>query len=552
MMGWFDDIFGGSQAPAQNTPAAPAQAVPANYGDFLQNYARAAALNEKANPTNLLSWLTGSGRDAATAAAGVNAPGAYLALQQAQQQNRSGNLDMGQTAAALQRMGYDPVRMMNGDFGSGQGQPQSGQPPQAPGQFSQPQIPAAPVMAGTSSAPAGGPSPAPQGQPAPGLFPRLAAAAGQGMPGMSGMGAPQSQGQAPQSGNPVQAQLGNYAAMARAFSGLPKFAAQALEYSKLGQTGVPDGGIRGLDGAVYDGANFAPLTGSSQDIAARRAGAISGAQANAAVGAHNAEETHKGVVQIGVHGANADTDAAHALTTYVDNGLTKQGTVAQALAAAHNGTGGFTTGFADPDTHKAQVAEVVGAQEKGDAADKTIGTLSQLSQALKQFPQHGKLGPMFLKAAQGIDGIGLASPTLQGQIASGELANQGSASVVAAMTKDVSARGPVAIFRYIDGIKPSIKSAEPWLAIQALQQDAQRQKDLAEFTPQYYGSPANATKLDAQSAFNKTHPIEMYASRVLPVSLPARGTPPQVGFTYNLPNHGPATWDGQQFQPVSQ
>ena len=62
----------------------------------------------------------------------------------------------------------------------------------------------------------------------------------------------------------------------------------------------------------------------------------------------------------------------------------------------------------------------------------------------------------------------------------------------------------------------------------------------------------NGHYVGAKEWFDQNHPSAEYTSKVMPYNLPTDPKTLQPNVTYNLPNHGPAKWNGQGFTPAGQ
>ena len=62
----------------------------------------------------------------------------------------------------------------------------------------------------------------------------------------------------------------------------------------------------------------------------------------------------------------------------------------------------------------------------------------------------------------------------------------------------------------------------------------------------------NGHYVGAKEWFDQNHPPAEYTSKVMPYNLPTDPKTLQPNVTYNLPNHGPAKWNGQGFTPAGQ
>lgn len=565
-MSWLDDLFGGSST--QPTPAAAPAQPPATYNDFLASQVAAAQAAEQAKPINGWSWLTGSGRDAATAAATAGAPAAWQAQQQGQQATQEGQLNLLRnlaTASAVTGQSIDPSNIP-ASYGAAAGNPPQGQPP-APAPQPQPQQPPMPApqsQGGGLPMPVGGqplqPNQAPQGLPPaqPGsIFPRLASAAGStGLPPVSaippnspqpgqppapvGAGGPsmlapqpaQPQG-APDPQQAVRAQsyrIGHMLLMS------PQTAAAGADILK--QIPTPDGATLMPDGS------FVPTHmangQTAQQYAAQGAGGIASAQAKAQVGPTNAEAAFKGNIDEAVHAANVGVDTANQSVS-VAGADGKMHSVLRGQLPAGTAP---VTGYDDNPYRAPQIKEIQDAQTAGSEAATQQNTVQVLGQALAKAPMTGPGAPTLVSAMQYADSLGLLGPEAKTALSNASLAKMSSVEVAGVLAKAISGgRTPLGIFNQIAAAKPGLITSEPGLMVGAINQDLQRVQDKAQFTTQYYAQNSNATKLDAQSAFDRQYPIAMYQSRVLPTPAPAPSAR-QVGYTYTNPAGAKAVWTG--------
>lgn len=277
-MGFFD---GTSSSPdVSYPPSAPAASgtpspVP-SYQDYLAAVNKAAALNSAQAPQHpglagLYSWMSGGQRDAAQVNAALAAPDNYFKTLAGQSGAQGGQLDVGQVLSFMNR------------FRQAQGQPPI-DPNNIPGAFApqgqpgaQPQAPNAPPQMGAPSGP-------------PAQTPPVAPPNAGGMPAMPGPppipGAqflpPPAAPNAQPPVNPADALRSQYVGMANSMIGLPKFATQALDYTKLAREGLPPQTVPLLNGQVGDSVTGKPINMSAQDYAAQGARAIARAQAEEA------------------------------------------------------------------------------------------------------------------------------------------------------------------------------------------------------------------------------------------------------------------------------
>jgi hypothetical protein len=214
---------------------------------------------------------------------------------------------------------------------------------------------------------------------------------------------------------------------------------------------------------------------------------------------------------------------------------------------ANGVTGGSpATGFADPETHVAQIKEEWEAQTAGNEAAKNQFQVQLLGRALDKV-YHGTGGETMLDVGKVLNSMGWLDKDGQDRLANGELAKMTGAEVSGIAAKAIgSGRVPLGLFMYMSKAKPGLLTAHPELALGALSQDLQRSQDLAAFTSSYYANPANVGKRNAASQFNSQYPLEMYESRVTPFDKPAKQEDAKAGYVYKTAR-GSALWNGSHF-----
>jgi hypothetical protein len=232
--------FGASpaaQQPARQPEPQPNGVSLPDQETFLRRYIDAAAAQSRANPTSLFNWLSGRQTDAARAAALVEGPTAYLRMlsalpqyQQAQEAATKGRLDNMQTEGLLQASGVGTQTQSGTDMrplyerlgNSMQGVPQGVTPQTAP-----------------DAAPASTPV------------------------------------------DPVAKRRDDLQRRGELYSRFPAYATSGIAMMNAARAGMEQGQIVGADGRASDAVSGAPLTGTSTEQAAVRAGAEAGARAKA-------------------------------------------------------------------------------------------------------------------------------------------------------------------------------------------------------------------------------------------------------------------------------
>jgi hypothetical protein len=537
--------YGAAPYPTSDGSLPPIQ----DFGDYRDKAGSSGFWNgvaSHASPGSILGvWGGGiAGRDAAQ----LNSANTYLKMLQDRAATQGQQLDTGQTVALLRNLGYpiNPNNIPAAFAGPSQAAAQASPSPEAA-----PSAPPAPVNApqGAGAAPSmPQTSVVPGASPADALRARLTAMAAT-LPTTAGMSiSAASQPTANGGGNPVATAAANYARMAQAMM-LPKYAAQALDFNKLAQTNIPQGAVRTPDGVVRDVATGAPIMGSIGEWQAHNAGLTAREDANARVPAAEAIAGNQAALDRATALYKSGLDFSH--TVVGKNGEAIP--VSNAQLATGTGPAASSTGnsfpMADNPMRAPQIKEQEEANTQADDAAKSQAQVQQLGAAIKQFGTTGPWAQKYLDVLRGLKQGGFLDDATVAKLGAGELANMDSNSIVAAMAKAAAAgRVPLGIYNQINKMKPSILSGNPGLAIEALNQDFQRAQDLAAFKAEYYADPANRSKLDATTAFNKVSPPEKYQSAVLPLPLPKSKADAKIGFTYNIGGHK-MTWDGAQFQP---
>lgn len=541
-MGWFDGLFGGgsdnaqtAQAPATVAPAAPNGSPVPNYSDWFKNYINAAAAHEKAyGGNNTWAWLTGQGRDAAIAKAKIDAPAEYYKLLAGQAAAQTGQLGVSQRIGALNDGGFnvDP----NNIVGSMSAQSGAPSPSVAPT--------GAPAPAVAPSQPASGaPSPAAAFVPQPPQAPQPPSPVPNGAPSAV----------APTTANPLDQYRAMMMRFGRSMVRYPDLAKDAVAMMNAARYGIPEGS--GLDtlpsGKIGEITTGQPVT-DIQKYVARGKGLSSSAEAWAKV-----------APELRTAGGKANIEAAHDLKEVTDRNGNK---TLVPRADIINRTGRFapggdlagvspTTGFADNPYRAPQIKEQEEAQKAGNDASIQQNAVDQLGAAIDKFGKTGPFAEKALNVLQALDNVGLLDKDMHDKLGAGALSQMNSQTIVAAVAKAASAgRVPLGIYNQIAKTKPGILVSNPKLQLEALHQDFQRAKDLASFTTEYYADHKNATKLDAQTAFEKSHPMAQYQSYVMPLTAPTKNgqvdkSALKSGYAYRMRDGATAVFDGTGFAP---
>jgi hypothetical protein len=110
----------------------------------------------------------------------------------------------------------------------------------------------------------------------------------------------------------------------------------------------------------------------------------------------------------------------------------------------------------------------------------------------------------------------------------------------------------------IRGIQPNIQMSQGGydIIVNSLQQGLQREQDLMQFQehwlkPSEHGGGGHGTVAGMMDEFNKAHPMEAYASRVLPLPMPAKPADAKPNVIYRNSKGETAIWTGTEFQPTA-
>lgn len=515
--------------------------APQDFGDYYNKSGNAGFWNGiagKTGPGSIIGTIAGAigGQDAAR----LNSPASYLKLLSDRATTQGQQLDLGQTVALMNRMGYniDPNNIMKSFAAQGTPSAQTGAAPQPSAPAPQGQAPAPPQLAPTQASPNIAPPPqGPSGYGAPsGAMP-----APSGPPAMQG---------APQGANPADAMRANYTQMAQAMGGLPKFMPQALEMIKAAQTGAPAGTIALPSGQLADAATGQPINTTTQGYNARGAGMIASAQEGPRVAGEEAIAGN----QASLDRQTAAFKSKFGFTHTIVNAQGQSVPVSDYDLATGGGPAAPSTGntfaLADTPFRAPQMKQTADAQTTAAGATQMQQDVDQLGAAIKQFGMNGPLAPTALGIMQHLSQLDMLDPATKEKVAAGELAQLTSNNVAAGMARQLTQGGRMlaGVFNQVVKAKPSIMTSNPSAALEALHQEMQRQIDKGQFVADYYGNNANATKLDADTAFDRAAPVAKYESFVLPVAPPANRANLKVGYGYKMPDGKTAIFDGTQFQ----
>jgi hypothetical protein len=231
--------------------------------------------------------------------------------------------------------------------------------------------------------------------------------------------------------------------------------------------------------------------------------------------------------------------------------------VAPPSNAASPGFGGkpvFT-----PEQTKA--SDALGDQSKGiiDAAAKAPVALQRLDvidNATQNF-RPGLTGNLRLSALRGLtDALQTAGITppdwVKNGAAGGETIGKEGGYLATELTRSLGSREALGVFNAIQRIVPNVEMSSGGFKVitDALRQGVLRDQDIAQYRSQWLQNPQHQGSIAGmQEAFDASHPVEQYASKVVPYPYPKTAAEAKPNVIYNT-KHGPAMWDGHQFQPV--
>lgn len=445
-MGTYDDLYG-----KLRTAAAPTATPDA--ATFMRSLVNAAAADEKANPTNLWSWVTGSGRDAAIAKATAAAPGAWQQFLQAQNATRGAQLGTARdfaTTGAMAGVNIDPSNPMASipALTSAYGGVFNGSPAGTPA-----------ATAGVSAAPV----------------------------------------------DPVQAQRAQFMKWAR-FNQIANNPQAATDYFKLANAGLPEGTMLRPDGTVGDGVTGAPVGVDVGTLQAGRAGQkVAAEEAPRVAGQMRIAGNQAGLDRQTAAIENADKARYDQITGF-DKTNGQPLTISKSQYA--NGAAPNFVAGDNPYLPKHQ-AEIEAANKLADDASNAMIQLKTLDAALSGI-HTGAWGDDVQSIRRGLASLGLSDAAYSGAT-KGDIATQLSTEVSALRARAASGgRTALGTFNIFRNVKPGLLSTDPRAQIKSLIPAYQRQLDYANFVNGYYGNGKNWNKLDAPTAFQAANPDQKY------------------------------------------
>jgi hypothetical protein len=195
-------------------------------------------------------------------------------------------------------------------------------------------------------------------------------------------------------------------------------------------------------------------------------------------------------------------------------------------------------------------------EESGAKAPQTLMLLDTLESAASQF-RTGATAELRLAGGKalvdGLQAVGITPPdNLLTGVAGGEAINKAGGFLASTMTRQLGSREAAAVFNQVKSFNPNIEQTpQGFLTItNSIRQGVQRDTDLRDFQRDWLNDPTHRGSIAGmQQAFEQAHPIDAYASRVIP--LPAtRSTTLEPNVIYRNSDGNVRLWDGQSFQPI--
>ena len=225
-----------------------------------------------------------------------------------------------------------------------------------------------------------------------------------------------------------------------------------------------------------------------------------------------------------------------------------------------SGAGGIV-GKPDMTPEQEVVSRAYGAQagaieESGAKAPQTLQLLDTLDNAARQF-RTGSTGELRLAGGKalvdGLQALGITPPDgLLTGVGSGEAINKAGGFLASAMTRQLGSREAAAVFNQVKSFNPNIEQTPQGFQVitNSVRQGVQRDVDLRDYQRQWITDPSHSGSIAGmQQAFEASHPIAAYASRVIPFAMPASAGAAVPNVVYSTAR-GPALWDGRQFTAI--
>jgi len=191
--------------------------------------------------------------------------------------------------------------------------------------------------------------------------------------------------------------------------------------------------------------------------------------------------------------------------------------------------------------------------DESQNAREALPNLQVLRNALQNFRPGTTGDPRLAWNKALVDGLQMAGIKVPQDVldkaAAGETIEKVGGFLANGISRAMGSREAASVVQQNMKIMPNIRMSEGGynVVINSLAQDAQRKIDMDEYRQDWLKSHSSIDGMMSQ--FNKDHPVEAYASRVLPQPMPKSKADAKPNVIYNT-QRGPARWDGQQFISV--
>jgi hypothetical protein len=152
------------------------------------------------------------------------------------------------------------------------------------------------------------------------------------------------------------------------------------------------------------------------------------------------------------------------------------------------------------------------------------------------------------RTADALQATGITPPDWMMKGATGaEVISKEGGYLAAEMTRTLGAREAASVFNQIKSIQPNMDMSTGGFnaVISSIRQGVMRDSDLAAYQDQWLSTHKSIASMTAE--FNKTHPVEAYASRVVPYPMPKDNAELKPNVIYRAPNGKIALYNGTGF-----
>jgi hypothetical protein len=301
------------------------------------------------------------------------------------------------------------------------------------------------------------------------------------------------------------------------------------------------------------------------DIA--KAGPIAGAQARAQYPYElgKVDFTQQGAARfepVEIRNPDGSTSIVSRLSAFGPSGYGGSGAAAGGGSGGSGGVGGIPGPLRlSPE----QEADSKGLGEQSDAITKAgFGAGKVLERVAAMENARGQLGSAFRPGATGearlaagralsdtLQGLGIKPPDwLRSGLTGAETIGKEGGYLTAEMTRSLGSREAFAVFQQIQNIQPNLKLTEGGFdaILNSIKVGAVRDRDMMEFRDRWLQSHNSIRGMT--QAFDQEHPLEAYASRVIPYPAPSSPDRLKPNVIYRSPSGVVGLWNGQAFVPA--